>query len=71
MSDKYSGWPAPSHDRQSSLPGPVPTVPVQDAEEDLEALRKQAADLGVEVEQRWGARRLKREIESARDDNGA
>ena len=43
--------------------GPVPLAPDVD---DIEALRTLAERLGIEVDKRWGARRLQAEIEAKR-----
>jgi len=84
MSDKYSGWPAPAgdrkvqpaeHSRATSVENMLKADALATADEtpnaDLEALRKEAVDLGIDVDQRWGARRLKREIENARANDSA
>jgi hypothetical protein len=45
----------------ASLPAP----PTDDDEADIDALRAQAESAGVDVDRRWGAKRLQAEIEKA------
>lgn len=50
---------------QVSEPAHGPESETEDAEDSKDALRVQAAELGIEVDARWGVRRLKAEIEKA------
>ena len=59
---------------QASSSPPIPlrgpsqeATPVEDpgADDDMEALRSQAESLGIEVDRRWGVKRLRAEISRA------
>jgi hypothetical protein len=54
---------APGERRSITPPAPKPPVVPAD---DLEELRKHAEDAGVKVDKRWGAEKLRSEIEAAK-----
>lgn len=55
----------PGERRSVTRPVPKPAASEPAAPDDLDALRKQAEDAGVTVDKRWGADRLRQEIDAA------
>lgn len=60
---------APGEKRSLSTPTLEPK-PAPAPADDLDALRKQAEDAGVTVDKRWGAPKLRQEIEAATGHKG-